>query len=186
MNDCMGPDRLFYRLNEAKTVEWLKRKCKRVASHLEDSMSRGGATKDGDAFVDGFVEDARKSTNKENEKADNECRRRQTRTQYMTSASRIIEAYVSKRWMKPLRDALGLADTARAEKKRKSVVDEAVVKRSSGNDMDDVLELISGAQRASKKPKTLADNRPTSIAQKRLAKTNTKNMKSMFSYFGKK
>ena len=55
------------------------------------------------------------------------------------------------------------------------------------SDLDDALEFIvgsSGNKKGNKNQQTA--NKVKSLAQRRLAKTNTKGMKSMFSFFKKK
>lgn len=60
-------------------------------------------------------------------------------------------------------------------------------KRSRTSDIDDALGFIvgsSGNKKSNKNQQTTS--KIQSLAQKRLAKTNTKGMKSMFSFFKKK
>lgn len=177
-----------------------------MAAHFEKKgcIDGDGGGDAGGVFVNGFVNESALPKNERNEKDEEERKRKQTVKRHFNTAVGVIEAYVSKRWISPLRRALDIVSEDGVNKKKRSVQNISQeendennvsketqnnnIKRSKSCDMDDVLDLISGAQRASNTSSSSSDNKPKSKshAQRRLAKTNTKNMKSMFSYFGKK
>ena len=115
------------------------------------------------------------------------------------SNTQVLQGYISNRWIDILKQQFDLADKVQtttkscssdSDTKKRPLVktdnNTPSVKRSRTSDLDDALEFIvgsSGNKKGNKNQQTA--NKVKSLAQRRLAKTNTKGMKSMFSFFKK-
>ena len=116
------------------------------------------------------------------------------------SNTQVLQGYISNRWIDILKQQFDLTDkvttttkscSSDSDTKKRPLVktdnNTPSVKRSRTSDLDDALEFIvgsSGNKKGNKNQQTA--NKVKSLAQRRLAKTNTKGMKSMFSFFKKK
>eukprot|EP00939_MAST-03C_sp_MAST-3C-sp1_P003824 g3824.t1 len=207
VNDAFGPDRLFYRLSEKKTHGWLKSKVQRLADAFgniekgkgdvisEDTGGSGALANDFTVFEDKRAEISAVAA--KTSKVDGSPSRR-----HVIAAIQILEGYVSPRWIPHLKEFMGVSDEKGATKKnavaksdsstspsKKENLDRSSSKTyRSQDDMDDILSYVAGNRgNGSNKKSKLNDSsaKPRTLAQKKLAKTNTKGMKSMFSFFKK-
>jgi len=197
VNDVCGPDQLFYRLSETKTMEWLKLKCERIAKKLMSTTKLSKQENNNTEFVNGFVtlNSVKKSSSagdddKDSNNTDSNDKKRKTK--YLATAVEVLQGYISDRWTKLLKQRLGLEDvkkTINSSSLENHNITEK--KRSRTSDLDDALGYVMGGTNGgnNKKAKTqqqTTSNQIKSLAQRRLAKTSTKGMKSMFSFFKKK
>ena len=181
VNEALGPDRPFYRLAPNKTTQWLKEKAERVAEALQrveerDCLNASGAGACADGF---FVPEKTQATPAAEAAGARRCLR---------TAVDIIGEYVSLRWINELKQSLGLTEASGENKFPAASDPTKSLKREtyrSRDDMDDILSYVCGSGNNGNK-RTKRTEAKLTPAQKKLAKTNTKGMKSMMSFFKKR
>lgn len=206
VNDQFGADTLLYRLNEDKVVLWLRAKARRAAKQVrDDRLAMGAASATADGFNMPEVVRAPASSPGGTEAEDSVL------PEDMMGAIDLVGEYVSSAWKAKLKASMKVATPeaapaceAAASAARGGAGGGAAASGAAGGSPAVSAAAAWNAVATESSPddvKKYTTKRPSdaaeggvpkkaksvqSLAQKRLAKTNTKGMASMMSFFGKK
>ena len=194
VSDVMGPDMPLYRMNEAKVVTWLRRKMKRLTQAL---VADASAQQRIASNVDGFrTTQSGAAAAPDIATATHATITDEQRSAAALTAAQIVSDYLNPSsafgWSTKLAGACSLkaeqlspTAIARAAKRKKEK--ELERRWDDQSAATDTLRDITHGAPASKKQRTSeAAKKHQTVANKQLAKVNTKGMKSMMSFFGKK
>ena len=194
VSDAMGPDMPLYRMNEAKVITWLRRKVQRLTETLAADASaqhRIASNVDGFRTTQSGAAAAINTTTATHPTVTDE-----QRSAAALDAAQLVSDYLNPSsafaWSTKLAGACSLkaeqlspSAIARAAKRKKEK--ELERRWDDQSAATDSLRDITHGAPASKKQKTAeAAKKHQTVANKQLAKVNTKGMKSMMSFFGKK
>eukprot|EP00937_MAST-01D_sp_MAST-1D-sp2_P002604 g2604.t1 len=200
-SDAMGPDMPLFRLNEVKAMRWLQRKVERLACTF---AAEATAEERAGSHAPGFISSASTasraaSTGASASSSASGCGAEPTEAERRAGkllAAQVVLEYLDPNskfaWGLKLASACGLkaADLspskAARKKQRQEQEDKARKWDEEGREDDTLRELTRGAPPSKKQKVTEAAKKQQTLANKQLAKVNTKGMKSMFSFFKKK
>ncbi|KAG5180390.1 ribonuclease H2, subunit B [Tribonema minus] len=189
VNDRLGPDLMLYRLNEAKALAWLLSKVDRVAAHLDGGAHGGAAADDANAgavegMAAGFSGNAAPNDAVIDPAAAAAERARARRARLLRTALEIVCDYVPAEWAERVAARHDATAAALLEArggggiKRKAPATAWEACREEDRNLSLSLGNGNKGEAGGKKAKAPP-------AKSKLAKVNTKGMKSLATLFGK-
>lgn len=191
----LGDDLILYKFSPEKALTWLVKK--QEAAHgilrqqlLDNKQSNANENLEGGggAFSNTFqlAEDEKELTVKEtkpelptSQLSDHEC------AILMEESVQVVCEYLEKEWQCKLRNRLGLQESESASNTNKRSRASWEAKPGQG-DADQLLAFTMGTAGCTKEEDVKKKEPAKSVALKRLAKVNTKGMKSLSHFFGSK